>query len=325
MNNCPGCLKKGYETYCPSCLKKLFGGKKVDSILPFNCPQFNEHLDKNAKKLSISGAQVKFSLKLENDKLVLTEQGGEYILKPVPKGRMNNHEAAPANEHLTMQIASQVFKIKTAENALVFFPDNEAAYIAKRFDRKPDGTRKLQEDFAQILGRTDKTGDGNYKYEASYEEIAEAVRAYSTLYKIELENYFKVLVFNYIIYNGDAHLKNFSLIEHDTVKTRVLTPAYDLMNTSLHREREEDTALDLFKDGFETVAFQDGSKYTYPDFFEFGRRIGINEKRVEKILGSMLGHDEKVKELANRSFLPDELKKEYIESYGQRIKRIIKD
>ncbi|HEX2982029.1 MAG TPA: hypothetical protein VHO28_00655, partial [Ignavibacteriales bacterium] len=84
MNNCSGCLKEGYETYCPSCLKKLFGGKKVNHILPFNCPEFNEHLDKNVKKLSISGAQVKFSLKLEENKFVLTEDGGEYILKPIP-------------------------------------------------------------------------------------------------------------------------------------------------------------------------------------------------------------------------------------------------
>jgi serine/threonine-protein kinase HipA len=40
----------------------------------------------------------------------------------------------PANEHLTMQIARQVFGIETAENALIFFQNGEQAYITKRFE-----------------------------------------------------------------------------------------------------------------------------------------------------------------------------------------------
>jgi serine/threonine-protein kinase HipA len=45
----------------------------------------------------------------------------------------------PANEHLTMQIARQVYGIETAENALIFFKDGAPAYITKRFDVKEDG------------------------------------------------------------------------------------------------------------------------------------------------------------------------------------------
>ena len=41
-----------------------------------------------------------------------------------------------ANEHVTMQIASQVFGIETPPNAVVRFTDGELAYIVKRFDRR---------------------------------------------------------------------------------------------------------------------------------------------------------------------------------------------
>ena len=43
-------------------------------------------------------------------------------------------DQVPANEHLTMQIAKQVFKLKVAENALIFFQNGEPAHLTKRFD-----------------------------------------------------------------------------------------------------------------------------------------------------------------------------------------------
>ncbi|MFT4737891.1 MAG: serine/threonine-protein kinase HipA [Cyclobacteriaceae bacterium] len=47
----------------------------------------------------------------------------------------------PANEHLSKQIASQIFKIETAENALIFYINSHPAYITKRFDVKDDSTK----------------------------------------------------------------------------------------------------------------------------------------------------------------------------------------
>ena len=42
LNNCPGCLKAGYETYCDSCIKRLFNGNKVNHILNFTRPEFDK-------------------------------------------------------------------------------------------------------------------------------------------------------------------------------------------------------------------------------------------------------------------------------------------
>src|SRR5690606_40079276 len=63
-----------------------------------------------------------------------------YILKPIPRD-LKKVDQVPANEHLTMQIARQVYGINTAENALIFFSNGEPAYITKRFDVKEDGTK----------------------------------------------------------------------------------------------------------------------------------------------------------------------------------------
>ena len=155
MKNCPGCLKEGHDTYCPRCRKRLFGGKKVPHVLSFSRPVYNRaKLSAAGARLSISGVQTKMSLALREGRLEMTEAGGQYILKPIPHGEFRHMDAVPANEHLTMQIAKQVYDINTAENAIIFFKDGSPAYVTKRFDVKPDGTKWGKEDFATLAGKT---------------------------------------------------------------------------------------------------------------------------------------------------------------------------
>ena len=80
----------------------------------------------------------------------MTESGCEYILKPIPHGEFQRLEAVPVNEHLTMQIARQVFRIGVAENALVAFDGGELAYLVRRFDVQLNGVRLLQEDLRKL-------------------------------------------------------------------------------------------------------------------------------------------------------------------------------
>jgi serine/threonine-protein kinase HipA len=48
----------------------------------------------------------------------------------------------------------------------------------------------------------------SYKYDASYEEIGDLIRKHVAANPVELERFFQLVVFNYLIGNGDAHLKN---------------------------------------------------------------------------------------------------------------------
>jgi len=324
---CPGTLAEGFNTYSPTCLKRVFNGKKVSHILPYNPPDLSEEdaekFQQNRKRLSISGVQEKVSLLLEKNKLRLTEEGeqGTYILKPIPRD-LRKVDQVPANEHLTMQIARQVFDIHTAENALIFFKNGDPAYITKRFDVAEDGKKIGKEDFATLAGKTAETAGPNFKYEYSYEEMAELVQQYIPAAMVELEKLFSLIVFNYLICNGDAHLKNYGVLETKQ-GDYILSPAYDLINTSLH---VDDTAMalndGLFKDEYSTESFEANAFYAYDDFYEFGLKIGLVESRVIKILNKFRTNRKSVQSLTDRSFLNDEMKRAYMDSYLNKLKAL---
>ena len=218
----------------------------------------------------------------------------------------------PANEHLTMQIAHQVYKINTAANALIFFQTGEHAYITKRFDVRNDSSKWGSEDFASLAGRTKDSHGDNYKYENfSYQEAAELIEKYVGAYQVEIEKFYRLIIFNYLFSNGDAHLKNFSLIETPS-GDYILSPAYDLLNTRMH-VAETAFALKngLFKDA--SVRNPIGN-----DFLDFGSVIGIKENRVEKIYSSFLENKTKVHAMIQQSFMNDKAKKGYMIHYNTR-------
>ncbi|MFT4547439.1 MAG: serine/threonine-protein kinase HipA [Pseudoalteromonas tetraodonis] len=127
--------------FSATALRELWGGRSVWSVLDFRKEEFLTILRETAGRISISGVQDKISLRLDRNKFVPTETRGDYILKPVPLANYPMFTAdIPANEHVSRQLASQVFGIKTAANGLVYFADNEPAYITRRFDRDERGS-----------------------------------------------------------------------------------------------------------------------------------------------------------------------------------------
>lgn len=319
-----GCLKENIDGYCKQCTTKLFDGIKVNHELSFTRPEYNQVKLQQSERLSISGIQSKHSLIIENNELVLTDKSGRYILKPIPTGPFDNLQFVPINENLTMQIAKQVFKINTAENGLVKFKDGDYAYITKRFDIKSDGSKMLQEDLAQVAGKSSDFNGSNYKYDYSYEEIAEILKIHVGAYPIEIEKFFRVMLFNYLFNNGDAHLKNFSVYREEEYGSYLLTPFYDLLNTRIHVPGDSDMALDLFKLGYMTEAYKSGSKYTQVDFIEFGLKVGMFGTRIEKLMHDFLSKGKEVSEFVERSLLDSKLKQEYLSHFIGRLHRIEK-
>lgn len=320
---CPSLLTEGYNTYSLAAWRLLFDGKDVSHILGFGSPSVQSsdaaNAVKNSSRLSLSGAQTKFGLLLDDSnklRYASREEQSAYILKPRPVGyQIINHDFCAANENLTMQLASQVYGIETAANALCFFSDGEAAYITRRFDVHPGG-KYQQEDFASLLGLTKANGGSDYKYNnGSYEECAEVIRKYVKSAMIDILRFFKVVLFNFITLNDDAHLKNFSLINNG--KEYHLSPAYDLINTSLQIYEPRIFALDkgLFKEG---MTMTDTSPVTYEVFLEFGRRIGLPEKLVRQEITKFSQPNEMADGLIRRSFLSEELKRNYLFGYHYR-------
>lgn len=328
---CPGTLAEGFDTYSKTCLKKVFYSKRVNHILPYYPSQVNaedaEKFMENRKRISISGVQEKMFLLLDKNKLRLTEEGeqGDYILKPIPRD-LKKTDQVPANEHLTMQIAQQVYGIETAGNALIFFKNGELAYITKRFDFKDsrDGYRGKwgKEDFATLAGKTVENTGFDFKYEYSYEELGEVLKKYIPAYRIEIEKLFSLFVFNYLFSNGDAHLKKFSILEVPS-GDYLLSPAYDLINTRIHID-DTDFALgkELFKDGFRSPAYKKTGHAGQEDFQELAHRMEIKEKRIEKLIEPFCKKQVFVEELVKRSFLDTATKRAYILHYNTRRKQL---
>ena len=193
---CLGCLKKTEDLYCNRCKKYLFDNKKISYVLDFDKKGFLSSKIELSPHMSISGVQDKLSLKIENRKLVPTVSNGEYILKPIPlieHGELLDDVAS--NEHFTMQLANQVYKIPTAINGLIKFNNDELAYIVKRFDRV-DCRKIKQEDFCSLAEFSEQKNGKNYKYDYSYEQMGKLIKRYIPTHKLEMVKFFKLILFN---------------------------------------------------------------------------------------------------------------------------------
>lgn len=325
ITHCPSTLQPGFDTYSPVAQAALFGSrsKKVSHILPFGPPGKNAKLtqkyNEKRKNISISGVQEKYSLALQKNALELTGSKGTHILKPVPTERLVLVDDMPANEQVTMQIAAQVMGIKTAANGMIFFDDGAPAYITRRFDYKSDGSGKYQvEDFATLLAKTPENEDAEYKYNASYLDIAQKIQQYVPAEAVVLTEYLRIVVFNYLVANGDAHLKNFSLIESDQ-GDYVLAPAYDLMCTALHIDDNSLALHDgLYKGDREEKSYLNFGTYTREAFIVFGEKAGIKRAIAERIVDEVMKGTLASLALIDRSFLSGEAKKKYTDIIGER-------
>lgn len=311
--------------------KQMFDAKNVSEILPYDVIEADRdaqiEIQQGSGRLSLSGAQAKYSMVLDELpdadgqyklRFARPDQRGQYILKPAPTSlAIIDRSDCPANEHLTMQLASQVYGISTAANCLCFFRDGTPAYLTRRFDLLPDGSKKAMEDFASLGGYTRANGGSDFKYcNSSYEECADIMRRCVKAAPVEILKFFRIILFNFLVSNSDAHLKNFSLIEQGPGDF-ILSPAYDLLNTFLHLAEPTIFALDkgLFREGMpKGDTHQIGRK----DFEEFGRRIGLADRLIKREVDRFGAEYSEVEALISSSLLREPTKRIYFETYKYR-------
>ncbi|MFT3662916.1 MAG: HipA domain-containing protein [Gordonia sp. (in: high G+C Gram-positive bacteria)] len=186
-------------------------------------------------RFSLAGVELKFSMLRAGERFTCPAHGadGDWIAK-LPG---TTFPGLPANEFAMMSLARAV-GIDVPEIRMVHrdqlhgLPANawrsaeEWAYAVKRFDRNADGSRKHIEDLAQI--RSMYPDD---KYLGNYETVA------GLLYRghdIEsLREFARRLALFVVIGNGDAHLKNWSVLYSDPRSPRI-SPAYDIVATAMY-------------------------------------------------------------------------------------------
>ncbi len=282
-----------------------------------------DFLRRELGRISLSGVQEKFSALVDNGRFRLTRDGeqGTYILKSAPLDpTLDNRKFLPVNEFLTMRIAVNIYGISTAETLLCKDSAGQHVLAVKRFDVLPDGSKKPQEDFASVLARSETGSGSNFKYSGSYSDIAGGIRRYIAAWPPAMEEFFRLIVFNYIFANGDAHIKNFSILREG--EEYILAPAYDLLNTELHI-RGADFALDgglapglIPSDSYATSGHPCSS-----DFEQFGSIIGLKPSRIERIIKQFRSLPAEVEAQIASSPLPAKLQRTYIRIVKERIAR----
>jgi serine/threonine-protein kinase HipA len=179
------------------------------------------------KRMSLAGAQRKLAVVLQDDELF--EPAGAtpstHILKPNHPDVDYPHSVV--NEYFAMRLAGKL-GLEVPEVRRLYVP--EPVYLIDRFDRfvsNNEWHRKHVIDACQLLGL-----DRNFKYAQgsvqTLEKLANACRSPA----VARTRLFSWLVFNILIGNSDAHLKNLSfLVSEEGIQ---LAPHYDLLSVAVY-------------------------------------------------------------------------------------------
>jgi serine/threonine-protein kinase HipA len=205
-------------------------GSPADPEVPLPTPKPDQE-DGDELRFSLAGVQLKFSMLREAEKLTLPVRGrtGEWIVKLESRVFAD----LPENEYSMLQWARACgfevpeCRLHRVEDLVGFVRElarpGSSVLALRRYDRAGE-ERIHQEDFAQVVGLQPEE-----KYEqVTYDALARLVR--EILGEDGLKEYLRRLAFVIGSGNGDAHLKNWSLIYPDRIRAR-WSPLYDQVST----------------------------------------------------------------------------------------------
>ncbi|SNR73874.1 type II toxin-antitoxin system HipA family toxin [Desulfurobacterium atlanticum] len=196
----------------------------LEEVIEDNNPDlFKKLIDAFLFKSAISGVQPKVLATLR-DKTSFTEK--DFIVKTFGAEFPDLAE----NEYFCMK-AVRYAGIPTPK---FWLSKNRRFFITERFDfDKATGDFKGFEEFC-VLFKKHRIS----KYDGSYEKIAKAIAKISSKVEEDLKIYFKMIVMNFLLKNGDAHLKNFGILYKD-FRNITLAPAYDVINTAIYLPKDK--------------------------------------------------------------------------------------
>ena len=186
-------------------------------------------IDDEFRGISGAGAQDKLIACLCDGKILLPLRGtpSTHIIKP----EIERFPGSVQNEYFCMELSRRC-GFDTAECGIVNVR-GIYYYVTRRYDRAESGgiVRRLhQEDFCQLL---------KCRPEIKYQDqggpsVVECVRLLRDMHLpgSDVVSFVDRVVFNFIIGNGDAHGKNFSVVYRDG-RPR-LAPQYDLICTTVY-------------------------------------------------------------------------------------------
>lgn len=237
----------------------------LEEIITDDSPDtFSKLVSAYMKKNSVGGVHPK-TIALVKSNESITEK--EYILKTWGE----EYDQLALNEYFCLKA---VEKTGVPIPKTILSSKNKFLLVERfNFDRKNNRYFGFEE-ILSLLGKNKEE-----KYSGSYEKVAETIRNITTETQDSMRDFFKIIVMNYLLKNGDAHLKNFGILytQNDGNGFNVrLAPAYDIVNTVVYSHKDK-PALTMF-----------GKKLWYgkKELIKFGvNYCSLNEKEAADIYG----------------------------------------
>ncbi len=306
----------GHLSYSSEIKKTDIGQLSLNEILNWQGKEnlFHQLLDRYYLNGLVSGVQPKVLVNAVNDtgkpsigRSLLQQK--DFIIKTYD----DEFPLLTVNEYVCME-AARACGLAPSQ---CWLSDDLRTFITERFD-EVDGKRLGIEDFTVLMGK-----QGDEKYQSSYEMLMKATYIF-TKSDMQLRRMYQYIVFNCLIGNGDAHLKNFSVQYEENKKEIILTPPYDITHTPIYDTIDNKMALKLngaklFPDNKQLVKL--GKAYnidkpeaiieeladTIRDYINSSSEVGLIEGLKDSILSSIhCGTSEKY---STKSYIHDKKKK----------------
>ena len=202
-------------------------------------------------RLSLAGVQNKIPVRISSENEFLKPRYSSpstHILKPDNSSFKN----LVVNEYICMQLASKL-NLNVAKVSLCTIKDLKYLKI-ERYDRMTNDqkiSRLHQEDFCQALGIMPES-----KYQKStgptIKQCFQLIDEISNDKAIDRLQLLRIIIFNLLIGNNDAHGKNFSLLYKHKPNLKFqgkvsvnLAPFYDLISTVYYPDLNSEMAMKL--------------------------------------------------------------------------------
>ncbi|EHL24811.1 HipA N-terminal domain-containing protein [Acidovorax sp. NO-1] len=245
-------------------------------------------LNKDApKRMSLAGAQHKMVVLFDPERKELSEPlkgtPSTHILKP--NSTAEGYPNSVINETFTMLLAARL-GLNVPEVWNLYLP--EAAFIITRFDREPGPTEPIRLhalDGIQVLNEP-----AHNKYtSATLPKLKVLIGQCRNKALARMEVY-RWIVFNTMVGNSDAHLKNISfLVDHDGKR---VAPFYDLLCTAVYHTRvySDDAVVWPNEKLASPIAGANFfSDVTYEKLIDTGMELGLPKSTAAREVGKIVG------------------------------------
>lgn len=221
-------------------------------------------------------------------KVMVPDRASISIPNLIVKAGSDAYPGLAANEYLCL---------RAARAAGILVPDCELSndgqlLVIDRFDLTGNGHRIGFEDIAALMGLRVRDTLSDRKYQRSYEDIADVLKALN-LGAHDLARFYEQVAFSVMVRNGDGHLKNFGVCYTDASDAR-LSPMFDVVTKAIYKYARLSGGPDLEDKTMALKLFRGkGHSRAYPttdELLRFGRQVcgvGRPAAAISRIAGAM--------------------------------------